>query len=84
MPVDKWKDKVGLMVALVYAHILMGASATVWAYILDAYTVCLSMRLCIHIHPHMYAYLYIHLRMYAPGRGEGAGSEKVATRSPPK
>ena len=80
MPVDKWKDKTCLIVALEYAHMLMDAPATVWAYILDTYTVCLSMRLCIHIHPYMYAYLYIHMRMYAPGRGQGAGGAK---RSPP-
>lgn len=84
MPVDKWKDKTRLMVAWEYAHMLMDAPATVWAYILDTHTVCASMRLCIHIHPYMYAYLYIHMRMYAPGRGRGPGSEKVATHSPPK
>ena len=76
MPVDKWKDKARLMVALVYEHMLTDALATVWAYILDMHTVCTSMGLCIHIHPHMYAYLYIHMRMYVPGRAWGPGERK--------
>ena len=79
MPVDKWKDKTRLMVAWEYAHMLMDAPATVWAYILDMHTVYTSMHLCINIHPYTCAYLCIHMRMYSPGRAWGRG----AKMSPP-